>query len=379
MELMQASRQWAKRPADERFTNLHDLHAAMTVQRDKSASLVIEAKALRLEALANKDKADTDTTKGLVLVGPSGKPAAMSNYVFSQLCTKTGVPLSYAQDLPAELVALNINHGLRKRGDDDGKLGLLLTQYENATGTPLVMARALTGDKYGRVWNNQVTNVLCQRFGNGVSGQWKVPGEFGKAVRVTKANTTIFGGDRDMFVFLADETKRVTIDNRRNGQKGELSRGFFIWNSEVGSATLGIKTFLFDYACSNRIVWGASKVMTMRMKHYAGIGDRWYEELAPKLASYAEASTTQETNVLKLAQASKIDDLAKFLKPRTPLFSQPVINNIAAAHMAEEQRPIETLWDVVTGITAFAKSEPYQDKRIVWEAEAGKILDLVAN
>ena len=42
MELMQASRQWASRPDDERFTSLLALHAHTTEQRNQSAGRVLE-------------------------------------------------------------------------------------------------------------------------------------------------------------------------------------------------------------------------------------------------------------------------------------------------------------------------------------------------
>ena len=34
-------------------------------------------------------------------------------------------------------------------------------------------------------------------------------GEFGKQVEITRDNTTIYGSDRDMFIFLADEENRI--------------------------------------------------------------------------------------------------------------------------------------------------------------------------
>src|SRR5436309_2315096 len=91
--------------------------------------------------------------------------------------------------------------------------------------------RAVTGPRYGRIWNENVVEAMATRFGDGVTGDWRVPGEFGKRVEVTKDNTTLFAGDRDMFVFLADEDHRIEIPNRRNGQPGSLARGFFCWNS----------------------------------------------------------------------------------------------------------------------------------------------------
>ncbi len=44
----------------------------------------------------------------------------------------------------------------------------------------------------------------------------------------------------------------------------------------------------------------------------------------------------------------------------------------------EEGRPIETVWDAVTGITAYSKGLAFQDQRVALETKAGALLDLVA-
>lgn len=72
--------------------------------------------------------------------------------------------------------------------------------------------------------------------------------------------------------------------------------------------------------------------------------------------------------------ASRPDD-QRFLKNR---FTVSQANAIKAAHEREEGRPIETIWDVVTGTTAYAKTIPHQDDRVFIERAAGKVLDLVA-
>ncbi len=237
---------------------------------------------------------------------------------------------------------------------------------------------AVTGPNYGRVWNSTVIDSLHERFGDGVTGDFRVPGEFGKAVNVTKDNTTLYASDRDMFVFLADEKNRVDVPNRRNGESGSMARGFFVWNSEVGASTLGIATFLFDYVCMNRIVWGATKYREIRIRHTSGAPHRWLEEVEPAIRSYAQSETHSITAAIEAAKAKRIgsrEEVAKFLASR---FTKSQAKNIKAAHFADEGRPIETLWDSVTGITAYARSIQYQDQRVALEREAGKVLDLVA-
>ena len=178
--------------------------------------------------------------------------------------------------------------------------------------------------------------------------------------QVTGENTTLFAGDRDMFVFLADEKNRIELPGRRDRQTGQLARGFFVSNSEVGAGTLRVKTFLFDYVCQNRIVWGAHELEEIAIRHTASAPDRFVEEVAPALLAYSQAAAGSVERVLASAQRSKVDKVEEFLAKR---FGPKVGQRVAAAHVAEEGRPIETVWDVVTGATAYAKSIPWTDRK----------------
>lgn len=46
------------------------------------------------------------------------------------------------------------------------------------------------------------------------------------------------------------------------------------------------------------------------------------------------------------------------------------------AFEADEHRPMESLWDVATGRTAYARAVPYQDQRVELERLGGKIIDM---
>ena len=130
------------------------------------------------------------------------------------------------------MIADCLNYNLRFTRDVESVV-LLAAHGDN--GSP----GALRGiRRVGRRYDRQ-----RRRFGDGVTGEWRVPGEFGKRVTVDRENTTLYASDRDMFVFLADEDRRIEVAGR------SLARGFFVWNSEVGDKTLGAGFFLFDYVC----------------------------------------------------------------------------------------------------------------------------------
>jgi hypothetical protein len=369
-ELMQASNQWATRPADERFTSLHEMGAMLTAQRNNSRQIVTSNRRFSLAPFAaNADgSAGEESTKALSLVSKDGHHFAPTNWAFGQLAQLAEAPAGYLRTLPSHVAADCLNYGLQHKRDIED-VGLLL--YRNGTS----QVKAATGPKYGRIWNKDIVDSLVSKFGDGVTGDWRVPGEFGKAVEVTKANTTLYAGDRDMFVFLADEVNRVEVRNRRHGESGSLARGFFVWNSEVGSKTFGLGTFLFDYACSNRIVWGAENFQQVTIRHSAGAPDRWLEEITPALKAYANSSGEGVRQLVADAQAKRVDNLDDFLATR---FGKRRVDSLKAVHMLEEERPIETLWDVTTAVTALAKSLTFQDDRVELERQGGAVLQLAA-
>lgn len=359
MELMQAHRQWLSRPDDERFLSLIDLDAFCRSQHELSRARVVSSRVLKAAPAA-------DDSKALTIAGPAGAPVALTNWSFGQLAQRAGAPAAYLRTLPSPMAADCLNYGLQYSRDVEN-VGLLLTRED-----AIVSARAFTGPSYGRIWNDAITGALVRTFGDGVTGQWRIPGEFGIQNRpVTKQSTTLYASDRDMWVFLADESNRLSLPNRRGGKTGELSRGFFVWNSDVGAATFGIATFLFDYMCGNHIVWGAQEYKEIRIRHTAAAPDRFLEQCRPALERMSNASCFGIEQQLRAAQKARIDDVDAFLLQR---FSKSQAGAIAAAHLADEERPIETLWDAVTGITAYARDIPHMNARVELEREAGKIL-----
>lgn len=356
--LMQASHQWASRPADERFTSLPEMLTRMDYVREHSRATVVSSRAIEAHALPDH--------RGIEVTGPNGHAYAPTHWAFSQLAQLAGAPPAYLRGLPAELAADCMNFGMRfSRQPED--VGVLL--YKNEEN----VLRAATGPAYGRIWNAEIVRHLIEHVGDGVSGAWKVPGEFGKAVTVTKDNTTLYASDRDMFIFLADEEHRIEIPNRRDGQPGSLARGFFVWNSETGKSKFGLATFLFDYVCCNRIVWGAEGYTEIGIRHTASAPDKWLEEVRPALLAYAQSSQATVLDTVKAAQAQRIDDLESFLAER---FGKRQVAAIKQTHEDEEGRPIETLWDASTAVTAYARQIPHQDTRVDMERQGGAILAL---
>ena len=371
MELMNANRQWSSRPADERFRSLHELAAFCGYEKTNSARRVLPNRGLTVVPSAT-DPLD------IAVSGPNGHPAQFTHWAFSQLASLAGVPSSYirASGMPGALAADCLNWGLHHARSVES-VSVLLRKREDDAGNRSVYASAFNGPDYGVVWNADIADTLIREFGDGVTGAWRVPGEFGKSLdRVTKDNTTLYASDRDMWCFLADEDRRVEVPNRRNGQSGSLARGFYISNSEVGASRLVLGMFLFDYVCCNRIIWGAEQHTEIKIRHTSGAPHRWLEEVKPILRQYAEASPASVSDTIAAARQQKIKgDVETFLASR---FGKSTADRIQATHQLEEMRPIETLWDAVTGATAFARQIEHVDARVKIERSAGELLKMVA-
>ena len=370
--LMQAHEQWAKRPADERYLSLHEMQAKMKSLRDRSAADVQSTR--KIAVLPD----ETDPRhRGLSIgidTGPlAGLAMEPTHWSFGQLCSLASPgnsPATYFRDsrLPAPVIADCLNYNLRFTRDVES-VGLLASYGDD--GCPGAL-RAATGPHYGRIWNADAVDMLVDRFGDGVTGDWRVPGIPGldpgisQRVTVDRENTTLYASDRDMFVFLADEDRRIEVAGR------SLARGFFVWNSEVGDKTLGAGFFLFDYVCANRMIWGADQYTEVSIRHTKGAPDRWLDEVVPVLTEYSHGSPLPIIEAIEQAREKRLgDDLDQFLATR---FGKRLVEPLKAIHLVEEDRPIETVFDVTVAATAHARSIPNTDKRLEIEREAGQLL-----
>lgn len=357
--LTQAHKQWATRPDDERFVSLDEMLTAVKRERSLSYQANTPSRSLAMAPIE-------DDSQGIVAI-VDDRPMAASHWAFSQMCSLVGAPAGYLRSLPSDLASDCFNQSVLDRKVENVKW--LAT--DNMTETPTL--RAVTGPTYGRIWNEQVVEALIRYFGSGPDAAFTVPGEFGKRVPITKDNTTLYAGDRDMFVFLADEQNRIEIPNRRDGQSGEMARGFFIQNSEVGSATLKIGTFLFDYVCSNRMVWGAQGFKEVSIRHSLNAPNRWVDEIMPALESLQSASMFSIRNAVEQAKLTHLDEdrVEKVLAKR---FTRNQAKAIKLAHMNDEGRPMTNVWDIVTGATAYARGIKHQNERVLIERTAGELL-----
>jgi hypothetical protein len=192
--------------------------------------------------------------------------------------------------------------------------------------------------------------------------------------------TTLFASDRDVFVFLVDDRNPIEIGKLPNGEPDLVFRGFYAWNSETGSKTAGVAAMYLRGVCMNRNLWGVENFQEIKIRHTKFAPDRFAMEARPALQSYAQGATANFLDGVNAAKEAIVakddDDRFDFLVKRAGL-SQRMAKAAAARHLAEEGRPVESVWDAAQAITAIARDVPHQDQRIEVEKKAGALLDKV--
>ena len=364
------SSEWFSRPDDERYLSLGALHAAVHARAERATSRTVETRRLRVEA-------DRDGAARLALIMPGrDEPVAPTHWSFGQLCGLVGAPAGYLRDLPAPLAGINLQHGLLSHRAE------LIKTLETDDGR--VELRAVTGPDYGRIWDHELVAAVMKIAGDGTGDtRWKVPGlldwstmTHNPFVEVTKDTTTLYASDRDVFLFLVDDAHPIEAGRLPTGEPDLYFRGFYCWNSEVGSKTLGMASFYLRAVCMNRNIWGAEGFQEISIRHSKFAARRFVHEAAPALERFANASTTPFTNGIRAARetlvARKDEEREAFLRRRG--FSKLETGKIIAAVLREEGRPPESVFDFVQGITALARDKPQQDARLELETKAGRLL-----
>lgn len=367
------SSEWFSRPDDERYLSLSDLYAAVRARADRATARTVESRAIRVEA-------SRDDAERLALIVPGrDEPIAPTHWSFGQMCSLVGAPAGYMRQLPAPLAGINMQHGLlshraelvKTLEADDGRIEL----------------RAVTGPDYGRIWDHELVAAVMKIAGEGTGDtRWKVPGlldwstmTHNPFVEVTKDTTTLYASDRDVFLFLVDDTHPIEAGRLPNGDPDLYFRGFYCWNSEVGSKTLGMASFYLRAVCMNRNIWGAEGFEEISIRHSKFASHRFAHQAAPALERFAMSSPMPFLAGIRAAReqivARKDDDRESFLRRRG--FSRPETEKIIATVLEEEGRPPESIFDFVQGITALARTKPHQDSRLELEGKAAKLLSSV--
>jgi hypothetical protein len=371
--ISRVSSEWFSRSDDERFLSLDALYASVRGRAERSHTRVIESASIRVKA-----SRDDDETLRLELPGGDDR-LAPTHWSFGQLASLVGAPAAYLRHMPAPLAGINLQYGLTNHRAEQVKT--LQTDHGR------LELRAVTGPDYGRIFDHELVATVQRIAGNGVGDtRWKVPGvldwstmTYNPRVDVTKETTTLYAGDRDVFLFLVDDLNPIEAGKLPDGSPDLYFRGFYCWNSEVGSKTLGLASFYLRAVCQNRNLWGVEDFQELTLRHSKYVASRFAHEAQPALEAFANASPAPFIAGI-LAAREKIvarddDDRKAFLKNRG--FSKAETTKVIDAVLAEEGHPPESVFDFVQGVTAVARSKTHQDVRLDLETRARRLLEAV--
>lgn len=375
--LLAASSQWASRPADERFWTLADMRAACSDSRNGCRTATVPFRRMQATVTPGDE---------VGIIGPTGVPARFTNYAFGQFCTSVGAPASYLREFPASMAADCLNLGIRKHADGSDR-ELLLHQNGGLT------VRASLSEKYDRVWDDDVCAMLQgltgwrapagRHMGHGSSREATaddiLPGQINISVGDAIGPSGLYASDHDMFAFLVAPDRVIS-----DGAGGSLMRGIFVRNSEVGDSSLSVTFFLMQAVCGNHIVWNATGVHEIKVRHLgAGTMRRAFRGFETELRRYHDAAPEEEkmivaarSLVLGNTKEEVMAAVLKYAKSHSLALSKPLVSealDVAEAHVDWYGNP-RTLWATVAGITHASQQSGFADKRTDTDKLAGKLL-----
>jgi hypothetical protein len=252
-----------------------------------------------------------------------------------------------------------LQNGLMNAPDDECRI-----MFRENGGVQLC---AINSPRYSRIWNADITKRLVDL---------KERGPWQEAPAAFDGSRGQYLSDRDMFAFFVDSDRRIF-----EKANGGLSRGFFLWNSEVGAASFGIMTFLYEFVCGNHRVWGASNINEIRVRHIGDANGRGFQNLVAQVRRYTDSSATEDEARIEVARTYKLGTTQDEVLARLFGLNLAPKKTIEAAYNLACKREDwygdpRSAWGVSGGITEIARDLPNADDRVALDRVGAKVLEL---
>jgi hypothetical protein len=186
----------------------------------------------------------------------------------------------------------------------------------------------------------------------------------------------LYASDHDMFAFVANDSAHI----KEPGNPDGLIRGVIVQNSEVGASSLWLMKFLYRAMCGNHIIWGASNVMEIKVRHTGDARERW-QRYDAEVRRYAESSAVADEQKIAKTRTVKIGNtkeevLDKLFGMRSLNLSRKTIDAGFDATIPDLDGPATTQWGMVQGLTRFSQTIQYADGRTAVDRAAGKLMEV---
>jgi len=360
---------WAHRPGDQVFDSVQELVDHTRELKDRSYVQEAAVEHLGIKAMGDSMRPGVD---GMLLVHGRGNgnvlQAQLNNHAFNQYCQQIGARAGEYRKLPAAIAQIPLMWLTQNADRKDVKM--LVRRSDNGG---LDSCEAINSPNYGRIWNHELAEAVNKHIDPDV---WTIP-------KVSHFHTKvgfISTNDKKAFVFLANESNPITL----KGMDKPLYRGFYAWNSEVGDGTAGVADFCFNSACANRVMIGLTGFKELVIRHTSGAPDRWVRDAVPALNQYVNTSTDKITGLLEASREKKVakDDKGALKWLQEHGFTKALAKG-ALESAREEERGADpnssplSVYNIVQGITAEARSKENNDERVAIELMAGKLFKAV--
>ena len=298
------------------------------------------------------------------LVGKGGIPAFLTHWAFGQLAQRVGAPANYLRELPSDLAVSNLNHGLMVRAKAQQPNVSMLFHMNGDK----LLVRALTSDRYERIWNWEVAERLLSMQERG----WE-PAR--PDIRKIDDRLPLYASDHDLFAFIRSKDRVI----KEAGNSMGLYRGFIAENSEVGAGKLRLMRFLYREMCGNHIIWGAQDVVEVALRHVGKIRDKM-SMWDTQVRKYMDQSASEDEAKIAWAQrkqiaATKENLLDTLFGMKSLNLTRKALEAGYDANIPDEDGSPMTVWGMVNGLTRFSQTIPYADERTRIDRTAAKILE----
>ena len=337
--LTRAHRQLFARPDDERFASLTDLWTYCHRQKEQSTDRWLPPTSLKPQA---------DDSYLRLALGSDGA-FALNHWSFSQLCIKCGV----ASDTINRLSPDTASRALRETMPDGTKPLQVLT-----TGTSI---RSIHGVAYSRLWSADLVTMLRE-----------FAVDFQPPPTGFNGATGLYAGEQDLFCFLIDPTGWAEISGEA------FAPGFFVWNSEVGKASVGISTFWFQGVCQNHLVWNATEIVEFTRKHTGNVHES-LGEIRRIVEALVEKRDERRDGFVALMKKAMATTLGADAEEVEKLLAKSGFNRALAAKavaLAHETGSRFTIFTVIDALTRLARELPNASDRTAADEKASKLLAL---
>ena len=337
VNLMTANRELYRRHPDECYGSFADLREHCYLQREQSEEHWCKPQAVIPIAKENSVSIQLEI----------GEEFELNDHSFKQLSRLCGVSADTLNRLSPKTAATAIEETLPSA---DRPIQFLSGQ---------TAMRSVHGINYTRLWNSELLDVVVE-----FESEFQPPKK-----ALDGHGTGLYAGEQDMFAFLIDDNAWVEIGNDK------FAPGFFVWNSEVGSRSLGIQTFWYQHICGNHIVWDCTDVNEFTRMHTSSVRDG-LGEIKRMIESLVDVKTQrQEQFAAKIKQAKK-DKLGDDVDEETKLLRKQGIPMSMIKNAAKVVGKNHSVFAWVDALTRASGRIEFAGARSAMDQKIGSLLTL---